>query len=123
MTWELFVPRLPPGLNGKGGLIRKHWTKRAKEQAAWDFEILLLAREAGPAPKPPLRLTYTRQYARLPCDLDNAAASLKQPLDALVRSGAIHDDSPDIIAELIVRQVKVARVKDQGIVIKLEPIH
>ena len=122
MSWRISVARLPKSLNGSGGMLRQHWAKRHKAQKEWDALIWPLVACAAAPPKPPLRLIYTRRYARLPMDLDNAAASLKQPLDALVRSGAIEDDGPQIIAELVTRQVKVAKVAAQGITIELETI-
>jgi len=122
VTWSIHLPKLPKGLNSSDGMMRKHWSKRRKDQQEWDLAVAVVVAGAGPAPKPPLRLVYTRYYASHPMDPDNAAASIKQPLDALVRTGAIHDDSPDIIAELVVRQRKVPRRKDQGIVIELETL-
>ena len=74
----------------------------------------------GRLPQLPLKLTYTRCYARQPMDLDNASASIKIPLDALVHSGLLEDDNPTIIGEFITRQKKVPRMIDQGIWIRLD---
>jgi len=53
---------------------------------------------ADKRPKEPLKkceITMTRCSSR-ECDLDNLYASLKAPLDALVKAGFIFDDKPSI---------------------------
>ncbi len=118
---ELWIPELPPGLNGGSGLMRMHWTKKKKLQGRWDLYILAKVKHhQGKCPQTPLKLTYTRCYAKLPMDLDNAAASIKIPLDGLVHSGLIPDDNPSIIGAFEVRQRKVPRMIEQGIWIRLE---
>jgi len=54
-------------------------------------------------------------------DLDNAAASLKYPMDAMRHIGLIPEDNPLVVSAIEVKQVKVAKVKDQGVLIRLEP--
>jgi Holliday junction resolvase RusA-like endonuclease len=122
MTWSIELDRLPAGLNGRGGLLRMHWTKREELQRIWNALVSWAVSSAPPAPRPPVRLVYVRKYARQPMDLDNAASSLKQPLDALVRCGALPDDGPQVVVELVTRQEKVGKVADQGIRIELHPI-
>ena len=120
-TIEIFVPELPPGLNGKNGLIRLHWAARKKLQNRWNEYIFAkVAHLKRKCPAPPLKLTYTRLYASVPMDLDNLAASVKIPLDALRKSGIIPEDDPTIIASYDSRQRKVPRMIDRGIFIKLE---
>jgi Holliday junction resolvase RusA-like endonuclease len=121
VTWQIFVPYTPPGLNGSNGLIRAHWTKRRKMAA----DCLLRTLAALPSKQRiagPLRLRYTRRYARQPLDLDNLAASIKLPLDALVKAGVLEDDNPRVISELVTRQEKVATVAEEGYSIQLEPL-
>jgi len=101
--------------------MRMHWTqrRRTKEQITLAVLASLPSRRrvAGP-----VRLRYTLRYARARRDLDNLGASLKYPLDALVSAGVLEDDSPEHVAELVLRQEKVARVADQGFTIELEPL-
>lgn len=121
MTWAIEIPELPAGLNGAKGLLRMHWSARERLQRRWDHWVSWAVSCASAPPQPPLRLVYVRRYARQPMDLDNAASSLKQPLDALVRSGALPDDGPEVVIELVTRQEKVGKVADQGIRIELHP--
>ena len=121
MSWTLQLPWLPPGLNGPQGLMRMHWSQKRKAGEA-AYLLVRAALPSTPPPKPPLRLTYVLRYARQPRDLDNLAASLKLPLDALVKARALPDDNPGVVAELVLRQEKVPTVKEQGITITLEPL-
>jgi hypothetical protein len=93
------MPRTPLTANA---YLRLHWAARRREGAAWSA---YLAAHAGPAPSGrPLRarLSVVVRRRRLQ-DPDNAVASLKPLLDALVRRGWLADDS-GVHLELEVRE-------------------
>lgn len=98
-------PDMPPALNGSKGLIRMHWTKRAKtkEKFAW------LIKEQKPSPiRGKVKLTMVN-YAIMPMDWDNFASRMKIPNDCLVNMGMIEDDSPKVIVDFDPYQVKVSK--------------
>lgn len=116
---ELWIPHMPPGLNGKDGLIRmSHWRQTALK-SKWRGWMSEAARPMKLSL--PVRVTMTRHYARVPMDLDNASASLKFPMDAMRHVGILPEDNPLVVSAIEVKQLKVARVVDQGILIRLEP--
>lgn len=84
-----------PGLNGKDGLIRSHFTKRKalKEKIKWMIVEQGFERVEGK-----VRVTYKRVSNRL-MDWDNLASSSKILMDCLVDYGIIKDDSPKFIPE------------------------
>ncbi len=47
--------------------------------------------------------------------VDNLPARCKLPLDALVKTGAIEDDSPRVIKQSAVLQDRVERLDQQGV--------
>lgn len=97
MRLTIEIPRVAPGPNGRGGLLRMHWKKRRRVLHTW----IVLVREQRPAKwkAGPARVTIIRQSHTEP-DPDNLSAMCKIPLDALVRAGILPDDSPEHI-ELI----------------------
>lgn len=116
---EIHIPYLLPGLNGKDGLIRQHFREaaRAKEK------LFLCARAQRPAAWVPVekcRVVYTRWAARR-MDWDNAAASAKHLLDALVKAGIMRDDSPEVVVEFSVRQEKSKKL-DECTTIEIIPV-
>ena len=84
-----------PGLNGKNGLIRSHWSakKKMKEKLQW-----LIIEQGVVNYKGRVKLTYKRWSSR-DMDDDNFHASSKLAVDALVKCGVIEDDKPSIITE------------------------
>lgn len=91
------VPIEPPGLNGKGGLLRMHWA--ARKRLGKQIEEMLALALAKTTKEPPLeraRIEYMRSYRSKPMDeADNLPASLKPVLDALQRLGVIRSDAPE----------------------------
>lgn len=112
------LPYLTPGLNGKDGLIRQHFhgAGKSKERITWDIRA---QRPAGVKPiAQPVRVIYTRYTSHL-MDWDNACASFKHIGDALQSAGVLADDSPEVIAEFIPRQVK-CKMKERRTEIEIE---
>jgi len=116
----LRAPILLPGLNR---LMRMHFRdrKRMQEEVTMALMCCNTAEQRRPI-EGPVRVTYTRIYARLPLDCDNAAASAKFALDALQHLGVLPDDGPRVIVEYVVRQRKVATVKEEGFTLEIEPL-
>lgn len=97
---------LTPGLNGPDGLIRQHWAKAAKKKK--EYKLLALSQRPRGWVKisHPIKVVFTRFEARV-LDRDNALASIKHLLDSLEKAGIIENDGPKIVAEIVVKQVKV----------------
>jgi len=118
MTFSL--PYLTDGLNGAGGLMRQHFRKAAavKERIAWDLRA---QKPVGLKPlSRPVRVTYIRYVSHL-MDWDNACASFKHIGDGLQTAGILADDSPDVIAEFLPRQVK-CKMKERRTEIIIETL-
>ena len=115
---SFFIPYLPAGLNV---LLRKHWTRRSQERDTVAGYVWNAVREAGiKRPRLPVRIIFERFYASRALDPDNAAASAKYVLDALVREQILPDDTPAVIEEFTVKQTKVGHRKDQGVRVTIE---
>lgn len=101
------IPFLLPGLNGKDGLIRQHYHSAAKVKA----KVLALVRAGryGTFGNARVKVICTRFYCGSAMDFDNAAASFKHLLDAIVKAGIIADDGPKTIDEWTLRQTKVEK--------------
>jgi len=121
VTLRFFLPLKPPGLNGPKGLMRMHYRERVRLTEVFDLAVLAALPSRNLIPGP-VRVTYTVHYARQPRDPDNLAASLKFPLDAVVKAGVLEDDGPHVVAELVTRQIKVPRVKDEGCTLEIEQL-
>jgi hypothetical protein len=99
---------LPPGLNGKTGLLRMHWTVRRQLMQRW---LVLVRRALEDSPvthfdrEHPCTIIAVRRSKRL-MDWDNFGASLKPVLDGLVKTGVLSDDSPKVVRALTLRQLK-----------------
>ena len=111
------LPRLLAGLNGKDGLIRQHHHQATKQKD----EILAYVKSMrhGTFGKARVKVICTRHYCGTPMDFDNAAASFKYLLDAIVKAGIIADDGPKTIEEWTVRQVRAASRKEQKMEIQI----
>lgn len=103
----LSIPRLLPGLNGKDGLIRQHYHNAAKVKAQLLAQVK--AKKSGTFGNARVRVICTRFYCGAAMDFDNAAASFKHLMDAIVKAGIIADDGPEIIDEWTVRQIRVEK--------------
>lgn len=93
------------GLNGAGGLLRMHWTRRKRYTEA--VAAIVSTPRGRPAPFQrsggKVSVSIHRAYKAKPMDADNLHATAKPVLDALVKARIIPDDSPDVI-ELVVKQ-------------------
>lgn len=109
MTTHLLIPEHVPSLNGKGGMLRAHWSKKKKiiDRYIWFFRSQTQNRHAGR-----VRLVVTRMCRR-PLDYDNLVSCYKYHLDAIVRAGIITDDGPTVILESKYEQVRVGRDEQQ----------
>ena len=101
------IDRLLPGLNGNDGLIRQSHFKATKVKAGL-FELVKAGRY-GTFGQERVKIICTRYYCGTAMDFDNASASFKYLVDAIVKAGIIYDDSPKTIEEWTVRQVSVKR--------------
>lgn len=94
MTTVLKYDFNAPGLNGKNGLMRMHWTKKAK----WKTKIKVLTLEQTmKRHKGQVRITYKRFGSKLMDVCDNLPASMKFFIDGIVAAKTISDDNPSII--------------------------
>jgi hypothetical protein len=86
-TWT--IPRVPLSANR---LLRAHWGKRRRDRDSWREHV---RSSCGVPPRePPAQACLEVVVHRLRLqDPDNASASVKHLLDALVRAGWLRDDS------------------------------
>jgi hypothetical protein len=112
------LPRLLPGLNGKNGLIRQNFRAAGKVKD----ELLEWAKGQRLPTFGDERVTVvcTRHYCGSPMDFDNAAASFKYLLDALVKAGVIKDDGPKIIEAMTFRQVRCRTKKEHRMTVEIK---
>ncbi len=101
-------PDLPPTLNGKKGLLRIHWSKRARIKR--DF-MWLIIQQKQPKLSGQVNLVMFNYAIRL-MDWDNFAGRLKIVGDAMVGLGLLKDDSPEFIVDFDMKQQKVHKDKD-----------
>lgn len=97
---------LPPGLNGKDGLLRMHWSKRSELLELWTGMVLEQKRAADPFPIEKCRVEFWLRVRQL-MDWDNASARFKLVGDALVRAHVLKDDSPKVVDSFQVYQERV----------------
>lgn len=105
------IDRLLPGLNGKDGLIRQSHFKATKIKAV--LLELVKSGQHGTFGNARVKIICTRYYCGTAMDFDNASASFKYLVDAIVKAGIIYDDSPKTIEEWTVKQVAVKSRKLQ----------
>lgn len=115
---EMTFAGVVPGLNGSGGLLRMHWSKRKALGGlhGWQVRSAQLRPMAGP-----VRLELIRYSAGGQMDYDNLVSTGKSILDAIVRSGILPDDNPQVITERTYTQVR-CRPAEQRTVIRLTPL-
>ena len=97
---------LPPGLNGRDGLLRMHWTTRQQLMALWRGLVReQIQKQSTPFfdTKHPCAITATRCERRF-MDWDNMGASLKPVLDGLIDVGVLADDGPRVVTHLTMYQ-------------------
>lgn len=112
---SLRFSEVPPGLNGKDGLLRIHWTERQALMFYWRMLVGVALPERFSTINFPVVVRATR-YGRHPMDWDNFGASLKPILDALVHWEIIADDSPAHVARLELSQ---AKSKEKSLTVEL----
>jgi hypothetical protein len=120
----LIAGELPPAPNGPRGLLRSHWGVRRKMIKAWETRVWAAWHVAGrPRIRGPVAIEAVRWYAspRRALDPDNLVASLKLPLDGLVRCGAIEDDSARVVASLSTYQDRVDLKTQEGLSFSVVP--
>lgn len=107
----LVFDELPPGPNGKEGVLRMYWTERNKLMHRWHMLVRAQLDTLDLPAMPlfdcthPCTATATRVGTKL-MDWDNFGASLKPVLDGLVKAGALEDDSPEVIRGLALHQAR-----------------
>lgn len=107
---------LSPGLNGKMGLMKLHWSlgEKMKKEYMWRIAALKPTKF-----EVPVIINYKRFCAKLH-DSDNCMASFKRLGDALKLNRVIVNDSPEWLT-LVVEQEKCRR-KDQRMELTLKPL-
>jgi len=93
---SLRIPLVPKSPNGPEGLLRMFWAKRANYNKYW----VALVREAmgrnfSRQPEGVMAYVYIRQNRKRLLDRDNAWASLKPVIDALVNAEILIDDDEE----------------------------
>jgi len=118
MKTEITFPGKIAGLNGTGGLLNTHWTKRKKlrDQYIWLVKQLTKNKHEGA-----VKFTLTRYSTGVVMDYDNLVSTGKGLTDSLVRAGVIKDDKPEIIKVREYHQVKCKK-GEQKTVILIEDI-
>lgn len=93
MTWTLHLPF--DAIRWRSLNSRDHWSKRAADVEATHVHVRAALRRVTADPPPtPVHLTVTMWAAdRRLRDVDNALASAKPAIDALVECGVIPDDN------------------------------
>jgi Holliday junction resolvase RusA-like endonuclease len=116
ITWPLriSVPDLPPSPNR-----RMCWQERRRIVKPMADAVVLQARAfALPEPLPRSHVVVTLVHTRRPLrDYDNATASIKELVDALITGGLIVDDCPECM-ELAVVQVLG---RERGVTLEVSP--
>lgn len=117
MRTVLTIKGIVPGLNGKDGLIREHWTSALKKKNLYK----VLCREQNPNKHPGKVIIHYIGYKSILMDWDNFSASFKHIGDALVELGVIVDDKPSIVTQFLPQQIKSKRI-DQKVEIIIEDV-
>ena len=105
-TWTF--RRVPESTNR---LLRSHWAKRRREARRWRNLVVAICGRRSPPAAVPVALAITVHRYRTQ-DPDNAYASVKHLLDALVRAGWLKDDAASWL-KLEVREEEAATLEEQ----------
>jgi hypothetical protein len=116
---QIDLPYLLPGLNGREGLMRMHWTKRRALAKTVQWDIISQVRSLGVNSCLEVRITYTAYRHRL-MDWDNFASSFKLIGDGLKAAGVIKDDSPKFVRDFVLRQEAIKRSEKARTVVRVE---
>lgn len=111
---HLWLPILPPGLNGSGGLMRLHWRAQGAQKLAVCRAIFDAIGPSTPPMREPVVLQYTRATTGRRHDWDNLGASFKFVGDALVTMGLLSDDSTREIIRFTTVAKPVSTRAEQG---------
>lgn len=111
------IDKLLPGLNGNDGLIRQSHFKATKVKAALLEDVK--SGNHGTFGRARVKIICTRYYCGTAMDFDNASASFKYLVDAIVKAGIIYDDGPKTIEEWTVKQVSVKNRKFQKMEVEI----
>lgn len=102
-------------MNGKGGLIRMHWTKKKKLKEVYTWQVRQSTKNVHAGK---VCIELVRYSAGSPMDFDNLVSTGKIPLDAIVSAGVILDDKDTVIVKRSYRQEK-CKVLEQRTVITI----
>lgn len=108
---RLKVEGSPPSLNGPGGLMRMHWTKKEELQQLWVFLLMeaMTPEERGMFKRRRFKrcnVIYTRYTTHhIGLDWDNMASSFKLVGDGLNQLNVVEDDNPKVIENFWPKQV------------------
>lgn len=119
----LVFDELPPGLNGRKGLLRMHWKLRQQLNQRWYWLVLNALNGKRPdafSETRPCNVRATRHDCR-PMDWDNFGASLKPVLDGLIKCGVLEDDGPGVVRSLTLHQVHVQHKNASRLVLQIIP--
>ena len=98
----VFPIKYAPSLNVQ---IRMHWAKKKKMK---NDAVVIVKSQTKEKFKGAVSIEYVRHGSRT-LDNDNLQSSVKWIQDALVKSGVIEEDNPNVITSHIVRQEKSTR--------------
>lgn len=109
-TLTIVFDFLIPGMNGRDGLMRSHWTgmKTFKNK----LKIIILSQKNRVSFKGCVSIEWVR-YTTMLMDWDNHCASFKHVGDSLVDCGIIKDDKPSVIVSFLPNQVKARKHSEQ----------
>ena len=88
------IPRIPKSANK---MLRAHWAQRRQDQESWREHVRKSCGRRRRRFEGKVRLSIM-VYRRTRQDPDNAYASVKNLLDALVKEGWLEDDSPKLLS-------------------------
>lgn len=120
----IVLPKLLAGLNGSKGLIRnsRHIAGVMALKDSVHYQVLA-QKPLLPHVETPTRARLIRYHSGNPMDWDNAAASFKYLLDAIVKCGIIPDDNPKVITSITCEQYRVKSKKEERMEVTFCPVN
>lgn len=113
----IIIPGIVDGMNGKNGLIRENYHAAKAKKQKYAYMIRSQTRNRHPGK---VSICYIG-YKSVLMDWDNFAASFKHIGDALVKTGVIKDDNPEIVRPFKIMQIKTPR-KEQRVEIIIKDL-
>lgn len=95
--------------------LKEHFAKRKKRKTNLEWEIKSQTKNKH---KGKVRITYTRYGSRF-LDWDNLGGSFKSLGDALISTGVIIEDNPNVVIDFKMRQLRVSR-KEVKLTVEVE---